>query len=128
MALTPLPHPLTSEQHTAPTTGSWALSCSTQSVSTVILASQQWLQLEINTRVVCPEGTPAKGPVGHVPRGVPRPVARGLDGVLVWGRVDGVRDPGVPERLDVRATQVRVLRSAVWQFPWSLHWMNTYAS
>jgi hypothetical protein len=36
-----------------------------------------------------------------VPLGRPRLLARRLDGVLVRRRVDHVRDPGVPEGLDV---------------------------
>jgi hypothetical protein len=44
-----------------------------------------------------------------VPLGRPRLLARRLDGVLVRRRVDHVRDPGVPEGLDVGAVMVLLL-------------------
>lgn len=44
--------------------------------------------------------------------GVPRPVARGLDRVLIGRGVDGIRNPCVPERLDVAAT----IMSTCWSF------------
>jgi hypothetical protein len=54
-------------------------------------------------RVISLERAAGKCPVRDVPLGRPRLLARRHDRVLVRRGVDGVRDPGVPERLDVGA-------------------------
>lgn len=62
---------------------------------------------ERNIRIISLKSPRRHGIVGVMHLRGPRPLGRlGHDGILRGHRVDGVRDPGVPERLDVRGVVV----------------------